>query len=669
MAEPEDGTGQTNVAEGATSAAPGIDATAVPVNQGAEGAPGHPQPPQVSVSAGGDASPSPGPDGPVHADTTQGTSTGTDATMSSASSGGRAALASAPPPSPPPPRSRPPSGAPVPVPEVLDGRYRVKNRLGEGATGAVYEVEHLELNRRMALKVLHEEIASQTQFEARFQREARTAAQLDHPNIVRVTDFGRTTEGHPFMVMEFVEGERLSAILGRGKVAPERALELVAQLLLALQHAHAQGVVHRDVKPDNAILTNTGLKLLDFGLAKLRDAPAGETPLTREGMVFGTPRYMSPEQVTAETVDARSDLYAVGVILYELLAGRPLFTGETVVEIMSKQVSHVPPPLDLPKTPGIDVEHLQKVVFRALAKMPNDRYSDAAAFVRALEECRIGATKPLVPAEGGGLAAAMASPAGQVQPIDATQLRSNTTSTTGIWQRRIRNRRVWASAAAVVVLGFGLRYLLETPAQKAERALAAGNLAEARPLVQALVEEQPKVPSVMLLSGHLAALEEDSQAAVQRYTEALEADPHLVTEPLLLRHLHALAKSNPNQAEALAIRMTQLAGNDAQEVLRELALSGHRPSVRRSAYEGLERINASKSLDRFDYLSGELTRNESDTCTIRRWYVERLVALEDTRALPILQRELDRRGGLFKTERTSACMQTLLSVAIKSLKE
>ena len=387
-------------------------------------------------------------------------------------------------------------------------------------------------------------------------------------------------------------------------------------------------------------------------------------------MVFGTPRYMSPEQVPAETVDARSDLYAVGVILYELLAGRPLFTGETVVEIMSKQVSHPPPPLELEKTPGIDVEHLQQVVERALAKMPRDRFPDAAAFTRALEECRIGATKPLIPAEGGGgLAAAMASPAGQVQPSDATQLRSNTTSTTGIWQRRLRNRRVWASAAAVVLLGFGLRYLLETPAQKAERALAAGNLAEARPLVQALVQEQPKVPSVMLLSGHLAALEEDSQAAVERYTEALEADAHLVTEPLLLRHLHALAKSNPNQAEALAIRMTQLAGNDAEEVLRELALSGHRPSVRRSAYEGLERTNASKSLDRFDYLSGELTRNESDTCTIRRWYVERLVALEDPRSLPILQRELDRRGGLFKTERTSACMQTLLSVAIKSLKE
>lgn len=640
---PEASTGATE----ATAQAPGTDATV--------------SPPASTPEAG-----SPGPMG-----LETGQTPGTEATVSPGPiSSSHARLAAAPPPSPPPPRVRPPSGAPVPVPELVDGRYRVKSRLGEGATGAVYEVEHLELGRKMALKVLHEEIASQTQFEARFQREARTAAQLDHPNIVRVTDFGRTQEGHPFMVMEFVEGERLSTILAQGKVSPERALELGAQLLLALEHAHTQGVVHRDVKPDNAILTNTGLKLLDFGLAKLRDAPAGEAPLTREGMVFGTPRYMSPEQVTAEAVDARSDLYAVGVILYELLAGRPLFTGDTVVEIMSKQVSHPPPPLGLEKTPGVDVAHLERVINKALSKLPKDRFADAAAFRTALEECRIGATRPLVPAATeNALAQAMTSPAGQVEATDVNQLRSTSTATTNVWQRRLFNRRLWAAAAAAVVAAFGLRYLLETPAQKAERALAAGNLADARPLVQALLADQPDAPGVLLLSGHLAALEEDADTAVDRYTKALEADPQLVKEPLLLRHLQALAKANAQEAEGLAIKMTQLAGPDAEVVLKALALTGHRPSVRRAAYEGLERIEATKSLDRYDYLSGELTRNESDTCTIRRWYVERLIALEDPRALPVLQRELDRRGGLFKTERTSSCMQTLLTVAIKSLKE
>ncbi len=221
--------------------------------------------------------------------------------------------------------------APLPrdpfVGAVIGDRYRVIARIGEGGMGAVYKAEHVLIKKTVALKLLHGELGQVEEAARRFEREAQSASRLSHPHIIAVTDFGRAASGELFLVMEYVPGESLAqaiedAVRDRGRMPVPRAIALTKQILRALDHAHRQGVVHRDLKPANVMLTpapdgaGESVKILDFGIAKISAGlTEGEVPLTQGAMVFGTPSYMSPEQATAQDVDARADLYACGVIL------------------------------------------------------------------------------------------------------------------------------------------------------------------------------------------------------------------------------------------------------------------------------------------------------------------------------------------------------------------
>ena len=279
---------------------------------------------------------------------------------------------------------------------VLSDRYRVEARIGEGGMAEVYRGFDPVLNRTVAIKVLLPQFARDAGFVARFRREAQAAARLNDPSIVGVYDTGADGDIQ-YIVMEFVEGRTLAEFLGAGKrVSPVQAVELTQKIATALGLAHAQGIVHRDIKPANVMVTRDGaVKVMDFGIARLQSAETA--PQTSS--VLGTPTYLSPEQAQGQQVDARSDLYSLGVVLYELLTGRPPFTGDSPVAIAYKQVNEAPVP---PSELNLDVPpRLDSVVMKALAKNPANRYPSAEAFVADLERVRQGQdveATPLMPA-------------------------------------------------------------------------------------------------------------------------------------------------------------------------------------------------------------------------------------------------------------------------------
>ncbi len=282
---------------------------------------------------------------------------------------------------------------------MLGDRYEIGAVIGRGGMAEVHEGRDVRLGRRVAIKILRPDLAKDPTFQARFRREAQSAASLNHPNIVAVYDTGQDTlspEGDngepavvvPYIVMEYVDGMTLRQIVASGRrLLPERALEITAGILAALDYAHRHGIVHRDIKPANVMLTRTGdVKVMDFGIARaINDVTS---TMTSASAVMGTAQYLSPEQARGEVVDARSDLYSTGVVLFELLTGKAPFTGDSAVAIAYQHVSEMPA---IPSTiePGVSPE-IDAVVMRALAKRADDRYQSASDFRADVERAIAG---------------------------------------------------------------------------------------------------------------------------------------------------------------------------------------------------------------------------------------------------------------------------------------
>jgi len=271
------------------------------------------------------------------------------------------------------------------------GRYRLKRRLASGGMGEVWVAYHPSLKRDVAVKILCNEARMQSENAVpRFEREARATADLQHPNTVRVFDYGATADGLLYYVMELLEGETIAEYVEReGPLPPDRAVHIIDQAARALSEAHARGIVHRDVKPENLFLTSLGgerdfVKVLDFGIAKLTEDVEGD--ITRTGWVLGTPLYISPEVVSGRTADARSDVYALGAVLYYMLCGRPPFDSPNPGALVFAQVHHDPlPPSERLGSPL--PEDLEALIMRSLRKEPDERYASATEFVRALARC------------------------------------------------------------------------------------------------------------------------------------------------------------------------------------------------------------------------------------------------------------------------------------------
>ncbi len=274
--------------------------------------------------------------------------------------------------------------------KVVDGRYRVMEVIGRGGMGVVYRVEHLRMGKVAAMKVLHRDLAADPEVVHRFEREAAAVSKLHHPHTVQVFDFG-TAQGALYLIMEYVRGLDMAHIIQRDGPLPwQRAAPLLAQICGALQEAHELGIVHRDLKPENVLITRTTggrdyAKVLDFGLAKI-DQPRTPTTETDRHQVVGTPYFMSPEQIRGDDVDARSDIYSFGALMFELLTGEHLFTGSTAVGVLTKHLTADPDaPSMRAQQMGIDprVDH---VCTKALRKDASERWQTAAQLAEAIEE-------------------------------------------------------------------------------------------------------------------------------------------------------------------------------------------------------------------------------------------------------------------------------------------
>ena len=352
--------------------------------------------------------------------------------------------------------------------KLVQGRFRVEDRLGAGGMGVVYKAEQVAMRRPVALKMLHPQLVQDAEVVTRFENEAAACSKLTHPNTITVHDFGQAEDGSLFIAMEYIAGRSLEQELRTSGALPwERAVKIAIQICASLAEAHGHGIVHRDLKPGNIMLFERAgspdtVKVLDFGIAKICEGVGGvdqRQALTRTGMVFGTPQYMSPEQIKGEKVGPRSDLYAVGVILYEMLTGDLPFSAETPMGMLTKHLLELPRPLRQ-ALPSLQAPaSLERIVMAAMAKEPDERPASMEDFGRELESCLAdegGGTDPLFAGarrEPSG-AQVLSAPAG----IAPTRLGSSDSgATTGRPARRGSPGALWGAIGllGLCVVGAG----------------------------------------------------------------------------------------------------------------------------------------------------------------------------------------------------------------------
>ncbi|HEU4580375.1 MAG TPA: serine/threonine-protein kinase [Polyangiaceae bacterium] len=359
--------------------------------------------------------------------------------------------------------------------KCLDGRYRIEAQLGAGGAGTVYRARHLGLDRAVALKVLR--TRERWGSRKRFEREARALAQLSHEHIVAVSDCGVDGEV-PYLVMELLEGESLAARLERGALPPELACDLLRQLLEGLAYVHERGLVHRDLKPGNLFLERTAqgrvrLKLLDFGLAKLLQQ-SEDAAVTLSGEVFGTPAYMPPEQITGESIDARSDVYSVGLVAFEMIAGRRAFQGHEAELLRQQLVEPLPRLTQLrPAPPALLAVALDPLLERATDKDKTRRFAQAREMADALQAALPAQLRarqePIARTTGAGtLSAATLSGTPFTGTLRARGRRRGSRAGSLL---RAGALAVCVIALAAIVVAGGIIYLLDGPEGDSHRVL------------------------------------------------------------------------------------------------------------------------------------------------------------------------------------------------------
>jgi tRNA A-37 threonylcarbamoyl transferase component Bud32 len=412
------------------------------------------------------------------------------------------------------------------VGKVVARKYSVEQCIGEGGMGKVYRARQLVLDKPVVLKVLHQELLSDARTVARFQREARAASRLNHPNSINILDFGVAEDGELFIAMEYVDGHDLHHLLTNEWPLPEpRIIRIVSQVLSALADAHSVGVIHRDLKPENVMVEprrggeSDVVKVLDFGIAKIVDTAEAGPALTRAGFVCGTPEYMSPEQAKGAPLDARSDLYSVGVLLFQLVTRRLPFDADTAVGFATKHLTEPPPPPSRFRPGGCSPE-MEQLILRALSKDPADRPQTAEDFLESLNALPAGESSH------------SARTARVVMPLGATAERARKvdigTARTLVTVRPPPPRRLGVLGAAGIGMGIaalvGIVAIFALRPQPSARPVSAPQ-APAWQLEVPAERRDAKRSAELAKDGDNLYEAGDLALARAKYLEAFEADP------------------------------------------------------------------------------------------------------------------------------------------------
>ncbi len=546
-------------------------------------------------------------------------------------------------------------GAPAIIGNVVDGRYKIVELIGTGGMGRVYRAEQVRLQRSVAVKVLHRAYSATPEGQRRFEREAIALARLDHPNCVDVQDLGQLPDGSMYLVMSYLHGVLLGDALEDSTFSIPRALHIARHILSGLAHAHKAGIVHRDVKPDNVMLVHHEgdpdfAKLFDFGIVKVAsiDGPSAQN-LTMLGQRFGTPAYMSPEQSLGRPVDARADLYALTVVLYELLVGRRPFVAADEEGLLVMHAAKAPPTLAENAPDREFPEALEALVRRGLAKSPDDRYTTADVYLAALDDCAAGI---------GALSAAAARPVTRETLPQAPPSRARLLA-----RRALRSRRAWAIVAALFVVGGGAfaayRALQPNYAAHARTLLASGRPQEAAAYLQERLKDIADDAKAQLQLGH-------AYAAIRRYDEALVAyervrslDRSLVDDRAMRTNLMLMLDDERNETATGAARflIQLLDDNGARARVVELAARATTPAHRAAMRDLAESLGLSARVDL--ETSYRLDLEQGATCIDRQQAVAKLRALRDGSATAALQKA--------RTRKNNGCLRDDAADAIRYL--
>jgi serine/threonine-protein kinase len=589
---------------------------------------------------------------------------------------------------------------------TLDDRYVLTAHIATGGMGAIFRARHVHLRKDVAVKVLRPDLTGSAEIVERFRREAEIASALEHDNIVRVTDFGRSSGGYLFLVMELLTGESLFDRLRReGFLPPEHAVPILWQVCAGLEAAHALGVVHRDLKPENVYLARTSsgrevTKLLDFGIAKIADPASGSA--TQSGIVVGTPEYLSPEQAMGAAIDARADVYAVGLIAWRALAGRHPFKAEDPRSLLMMQATRPVPPLtesrpDLTSWPG-----LVAAIAKACAKEPDARHQTAAALREDLAAAlgpsfmmppgatpapspSLRALSPVPPPARrvGDLAFAAGATGPASFPLPASSSLANAMQRVRLRIAAVRlgrralervariggaakrgaalvRARPFLSIAAVLAVAVAVASAVaalwywenDRAAGRARELIAANRASDARSILDAALEHSPSDPELLLLRGHaLHLIPGRAGDGVEAYAAAREGGP---LDPTALDDLAADLGRERSLADK-ASRVLREEGAGAIPVVLRTAQQA--PGVQRLRALALARdLGAEEDVDRADAYGGLL--GDAD-CDVRRAAARRLGEIGDTAALPALrkaaQARIETRGFFGHVVRTPVC--------------
>jgi eukaryotic-like serine/threonine-protein kinase len=600
-------------------------------------------------------------------------------------------------------------GASLDAPGALvAGRYRILERIGDGAMGAVFLAEHEGLQRRVALKFLHASLTGNAEVSARFAREAVAAARIAHPNVIAVHDSGVDEAGRCFLAMEYCRGDELRAVLERDRpMAHDRVIRLARQMASAFDHAHAMGIVHRDIKPENVLIVGAGadetVKVIDFGIARVR-LPEGpsNTALTRTGFILGTPEYMAPEQGLGGAIDHRADLYAFAVVTYEMLVGRRPFDDDDVMVVIMRHVNATPPaPSALRPDAGFSTA-VDAVFAKALAKSARDRFASGAEFVDALERA-LHAPPPTLPA-----------PRLETLPrrlVTTARTRALALSSLALsqWKAatpRVRAATVGASVLLVALVGASLRHtpspVTPTPvahtspshghhahaprteaasnddalasvmarveALRARPELAADTLRErqrAASALEAMRLDHPDDAAVAYALGSLYARDRATAAqGVTAYRDALRAAPTLASDATLIADVVRIYAASPARAAPAEALLRGPLADTALDAMIDACVRnapGHPRLAALLAEEGFApRLDATQR--------GLLALSTAHTCEAKRAVIEGLGRDADARALPALRRVPTGRGcGFLGLGACNGCLGAALPAAMRAI--